>query len=366
MLTKLHSILLAGLLLALLTMFSPAALGAINAPGNLTVTKATYDSITMIWSDNASNEDGYCVQRFDPSISDWVTISPQLAKDVTSYTDTGLQQGTTYEYRVYAYAQSTNAIDFSSYSNTASGTTMAQLTVPTVPAAPTNLTAVSTSSSSIVLYWVDNANNEDGFRVERQESGTGIWAVVTVAAADAMTFTDTGLAPGTKYFYRVVAYNNAGESNLSNTADATTEGTAPPPFTIVPTIMKFFMGSTQYTLDGVLQTMDAAPIEQYSRMLLPIRYVVEPLGITPVWDGISKVTIQNSTTTIELWLDQNTASVNGIDKLIDPDNPNVMPVTVPPGRVMLPLRFVSENLGCSAVWDPTPPGSATITYPGGP
>ena len=50
-------------------------------------------------------------------------------------------------------------------------------------------------------------------------------------------------------------------------------------------------------------------------------------------------------------IDNNKARVNGEEKVIDADNHNVKPIMVPPGRTMLPLRFVSENLGCKVDWD---------------
>ena len=56
------------------------------------------------------------------------------------------------------------------------------------------------------------------------------------------------------------------------------------------------------------------------------------------------------TTVLELWIGNNTAKINGIDMMIDPENPNVKPVIVPPGRTMLPLRFLGESLGCEVSW----------------
>jgi len=35
---------------------------------------------------------------------------------------------------------------------------------------------------------------------------------------------------------------------------------------------------------------------------------------------------------------------------IDPDNPKVVPEIIN-SRTMLPLRFVTENLGCDVQWD---------------
>jgi len=65
-------------------------------------------------------------------------------------------------------------------------------------------------------------------------------------------------------------------------------------------------------------------------------------------------------TTIELWIGKSAARVNGATTLIDSTNAKVVPEIIN-GRTMLPLRFVSENLGCSVVWvDATK--TITITY----
>ncbi|MGE5422671.1 MAG: copper amine oxidase N-terminal domain-containing protein, partial [Ignavibacteriales bacterium] len=66
--------------------------------------------------------------------------------------------------------------------------------------------------------------------------------------------------------------------------------------------------------------------------------------------------------TIELWTGRATARVNGVNRLIDSTNNKVKPYVVPPGRTMLPLRFIAENLGCDVKWDPKTK-QITITYP---
>jgi len=47
---------------------------------------------------------------------------------------------------------------------------------------------------------------------------------------------------------------------------------------------------------------------------------------------------------------------------IDPDNPAVTPIIQDPGRAMLPLRFISETLGCRVDWNPDIQ-EVKITYP---
>ncbi len=90
----------------------------------------------------------------------------------------------------------------------------------TVPSAPGNLGATQASTSSIALSWADNANNETGFLIQRSE-GTGAFADLATVGANVTGYTNTGLAAGTRYQYRVAARNSAGTSSYSNVADLT-------------------------------------------------------------------------------------------------------------------------------------------------
>jgi len=97
---------------------------------------------------------------------------------------------------------------------------------PVPPAAPTSLTATTVSSSQINLTWTDNANNENGFKVEQSTDGTN-FTQIAMLGSNAVSFSVTGLSASTTYFYRVASFNDAGNSAFSNTASATTS--APPP-----------------------------------------------------------------------------------------------------------------------------------------
>src|SRR5205085_2451411 len=50
---------------------------------------------------------------------------------------------------------------------------------------------------------------------------------ITTAAVDAKTYSVTGLAGGTQYYFRVRATNGAGDTSYTNTANATTLPAAP-------------------------------------------------------------------------------------------------------------------------------------------
>ncbi len=190
-----------------------------TAPSTLLATSAGTDQINLTWDDNASNEDGFKIERKEGTGS-FVEIAT-VAVDVTIYSDMGLAAGTTFTYRVRAY----NADGNSTYSNESSATTDA---LANPPAAPSNLMATTMGTDAIDLTWTDNADNEVGFRVERH-AGDGFFAEVTTLGADVTSYSDIGLNASTTYIYRVVAYNADGDSPWSNEASATTDALPNPP-----------------------------------------------------------------------------------------------------------------------------------------
>jgi hypothetical protein len=115
-------------------------------------------------------------------------------------------------------------------------------TPPTPPDAPTNLTAAAPDCDQVDLTWQDNADNETGFYVERSINGTTFSQIATVGA-DVENYSDTTVAAQTQYWYRVKAYNSAGDSAYSNTATVTTpQCTGTPP--AAPTIRSARAGRT--------------------------------------------------------------------------------------------------------------------------
>lgn len=132
----------------------------------------------------------------------------QIATVTTgSYTDTGLTASTLYSYTVKA----TNANGDSPVSNSVS--TTIPNTCATAPTAPTIFAQTGTlCGGSVFVTWnaVSSATSYNVFR-----NGT------LVATSSNVSFTDTGLTPGTSYSYTVQAVNAVGTSPLSNVASAT-------------------------------------------------------------------------------------------------------------------------------------------------
>jgi len=95
------------------------------------------------------------------------------------------------------------------------------------PNAPSNLVATPISSSQIDLTWQDNSTDEAGFQVERK-IGAGSYAQIATVAANVVSYCNTDLTANTTHYYRVRAYNAAGDSDYSNEVSATTLPPPPP------------------------------------------------------------------------------------------------------------------------------------------
>ena len=199
-------------------------------PTNLTSTSPSSTQINLTWTDVATNEQRYFVERALGS-GDFAVIA-RLAAGATSYNDTGLSGNSTYRYRIRAG----NSLGYSQYSNISTATTQAPPPAVTIPNAPTNLVATVISQTQINLSWTDNATNEVNYIVERSTNG-GAFATIVTLGANVSTYNDVAAAASTVYSYRVRATNSAGSSGNSNTVNATTP--APPTSAPTPRLVTF-------------------------------------------------------------------------------------------------------------------------------
>lgn len=124
-------------------------------------------------------------------------------------------------------------------------------------------------------------------------------------------------------------------------------------FTVVMMIVLFlaliFTGLAQATpqiiLDGQALAFDVPPTIENDRTLVPLRAIFEALGAGVNWDGVTQtVTATKGTTEIRLAIG-GAAYKNGQPVNLD------VPAKIISDRTMVPLRFVSEALGCQVSWD---------------
>lgn len=178
---------------------------SISGPSNLQAS-VTAGGIALAWSDNASNESGYRVERSTDGVT-WSVIADGLNANTTSFVDGNVVPGGSYVYRVQAYN-----LDSAAYSNSASASV--------APSAPDVLLLSVVSSSRIDLTW-SNVSGETGYRIERSTDGVN-WVQIGTTTADVTTWSSTGLNAETTYLYRVKAVNAGGVSAAGPTSSATT------------------------------------------------------------------------------------------------------------------------------------------------
>ena len=93
---------------------------------------------------------------------------------------------------------------------------------------PSFLRAGPPSIISIQLAWSGNGR-ETGFGIDRANRSSGPWRTVARVPGWQTTYVDLGLRRSTTYYYRVWAYNAAGDSGYSNIATIQTSGSARAP-----------------------------------------------------------------------------------------------------------------------------------------
>jgi hypothetical protein len=97
--------------------------------------------------------------------------------------------------------------------------------------APSDLAATAASSSQIAVQWTDNATTETGMLLQRSTSSSFSSPTSIPLPANAQSYSDTGLAAGTTYWYRVQAA--AGASSSAWSAPVSTATLPPVPYATV-------------------------------------------------------------------------------------------------------------------------------------
>ena len=230
------------------------ATGTSGPPRSLTASADGASVIELDWREPSDPGDdditGYRIEYSTDAGDTWQTLEDDTDDTRTSYRDTGLSPGTTRHYRVAAI----NRHGAGAWSEVADATTSR------VPGRPTRLTARARGTSRIELDWTAPSSAGGpvtGYRIEVSPTGTGRWTVLETDTESRTTeYTDTGLEPGTRYYYRVAAINAAGRGAWSSVANATTDATAPGAPTGLRAVPSGLGGRTQLLLTWTRPSSD--------------------------------------------------------------------------------------------------------------
>jgi len=294
---------------------------------------------------NGSANDLYNAAGNDPfSIS--LNRDNELMLTLQNYTSTGgINKFYLYLDNVYIDNDFTGNINIALETSSDSGWPVNQVNIgdagKPLPDAPGDLTVVGITDTGCQLSWQDYAVYEDGFYIYLKKQGES-FKKYAEAAKDITKYTLTGLEPQTNYLLRINAYNKYGYSDYSNTVSIETKSKSE---------LRFVIDENKYYLNGKEKILDSAPVIRQDKAFLPIRALVEAIGADIEWNNAEqKVTIKRDSETIEMWIGNHEAQVNDKVVAIDPDNNSIVPFIEPPGRTMIPLRFINEILGAQVEW----------------
>ncbi len=180
-------------------------------PTDVRATTVSSSEIDLSWN-SVPGATNYTVERSlvnDPNTSDsnWQVLGTTSG---TTWADSGLPSGITYYYSILA----SNPTGSSPWS--------APVNATTTPSAPMGLTATALPPSQINLSWNAVNGAAGGYVIERSSNGSSGWTPIGTTAAGVTTFSDTGLAANTTYYYEVSAVDAGGDSPFSAIVSAST------------------------------------------------------------------------------------------------------------------------------------------------
>ena len=183
------------------------------------------ESVSLSWSSNGSGDSPILhwdyLQSHRNSQGNWVVGTwaqiPGSGPNTTSFTVTGLTNGTTYQFSVRA----TSLVGAG-----ASSQSDAVTPGPKTPAAP-DKPGVTAGPRSVALSWSSNGNGGSaitGWKYASSEDGGsfGAWTAIPGSGAGTTSYTVTGLSESTSYRFKVLAANSVGDGAESPESDAVT------------------------------------------------------------------------------------------------------------------------------------------------
>jgi hypothetical protein len=251
----------------------PVAVTAATAPQSLAAT-AGNAIVKLTWKAPANNGgatvDKYAVQRSANGTTGWGNVAFPTSP---SYNVGALANGTKYYFRVLAH----NSVGWGAASSAVAATPR---TVPSAPLSP----VATPSNGSVKLTWKAPTSNGGAaiirYAVQRYNTVSKKWE--NVAFPTTLSYTNTSLANGTKYSYRILAQNPAGWGTPSGVVAVTPNGPSAP---LSPVATP---GNSKVTLTwSAPATSGAAPIKKYAvQSMIP--------GVTG-WENIAFPTTRSYT-----------------------------------------------------------------------
>ena len=189
------------------TLSAPAAVRLLVAPTNPTA-MLNGTAINVTWTGNDPSANGYTILRSTDGLN-FTQLAQVNGAATGTFNDTTVTPGNTYHYQIIAFT-----------SDSTSDAATSTATVPAPPATPSALKANGIGASTISLGWTENDPTATGYFVLRSTDGTTFTPIAQLNGANATSYTDSGVEPGTNFTYEVEAFDGGILSTTSAPATA--------------------------------------------------------------------------------------------------------------------------------------------------
>ena len=164
---------------------------------NFKVAAVSDQAIKLSWSPITAAT-GYRIYRLNNSTGKYESVRTLSSSTTTSYTDSNLNSGTDYSYKIRAYTTTESGTIWHVVSDKVTGTT--------TPGLVSGLKVKLSTSDSISIKW-NKEKNVSGYLVYTWDKQTATWTkLANVKGGDETTYTHTKLKSSTQYSYSVRAY----------------------------------------------------------------------------------------------------------------------------------------------------------------
>lgn len=140
----------------------------------------------------------------------WVGFAIQTTKQITYSVDTAFGASIRMDTNAAGGNFTDNGVVIVGGTYLSNGSLVFQVVYDTLPIAPGTPTASSTGTSATIT-WTAPADNGGkavtSYRIQRSTDNINFSTIVASTGTTDLTYTNTGLTPGTKYYYRVAAIN---------------------------------------------------------------------------------------------------------------------------------------------------------------
>ena len=176
---------------------------SIAKPKILSVTSKAYNKLLVKWK-KVSGASGYVIYRSTKKNSGYKKIKTVRSGSTTKYTDTGIQTGKTYYYKIKAYKKASSKLTYSNFSKIKSGKSVLTTPVLQTQAASNGIKLTSAKTKGI-----------SGYEIYRSTAKSGSYQKIKeVKSSQSLSYTDSTAKSQTVYYYKIRTYRTVNGKNV--------------------------------------------------------------------------------------------------------------------------------------------------------